>query len=79
MADVVSSYWASFFAARDPNSGAVGQSSLPSWPAYQAAQDNLLAIVEADQISVVTGLKASECDFHIKRIDAAIRAAFSPN
>ena len=78
MADVVSSYWASFFASRDPNSGAVGQAPLPSWPAYRATEDNLLAMVEADQVSVVTGLKASECAFHIKRIDAAIRAAFPP-
>lgn len=78
MADVLSSYWASFFASRDPNSGAIGRTPLPAWPAYQTTQDNLLAIVEADQISVVKGLKASECDFHIKRIDATIRAAFPP-
>jgi len=78
MADVVSSYWANFFSAQDPNSGAIGQSPLPTWPVYQSSQDSLLAMVEADEISVVTGLKEQECSFHIKRIDEMIRAAFPP-
>lgn len=77
MADVVSSYWANFLATHDPNSGLVGlQAPLPAWPVYAASQDNLLAIIEADQVSVVTGLKSQECDFHIQRIDTSIRAAF---
>lgn len=78
MADVVSSYWASFLALQDPNSGAIGQSPLPPWPAYQSADDNLLAIVEADEINVVTGLKEQECSFHIKRTNDKIRAIFPP-
>lgn len=79
MSDVVSSYWASFLASQDPNSGAIGVPGLPSWPVYQSTQDNLLAMVEADEISVVSGLKEQECSFHISRIDKTIRAAFPSN
>lgn len=81
MADVLSSYWGNFFASSDPNIPTISDitnTTLFAWPAYVAAQDNLLAVVEADEVSVVQGLKQEECDFLIPRMDAILRAAFPP-
>jgi hypothetical protein len=80
LADVMATYWGNMIAAHDPNAAAaaVDTAVLAVWPSYQYQVDNLLAIREYDNVTVVTGLKATECDFHIARTDASIRANYPP-
>lgn len=78
MADVMCSYWGNFISSKDgnPNEIYLGLSSLPPWEKYSAEIDNVLIIKTMDDVVSTTGLKQSECDFAIPRIDASIRSKF---
>lgn len=77
MADVMSSYWGNFFASHDPNVESIGRGHLPRWTPYVTTQDNLLAIVDWDNCEMTSGVKKTECDWVIARLDAQIRANFA--
>jgi len=76
MGDVMASYWGNFFVAMDPNVESVGVSRLAAWNTYEADEDNLLVLREANDVYMANGIKKDVCSFVIRRLDSIIRDQF---
>lgn len=76
MADVLSSWWANFFATGNPNNGAIGLNKVPYWKDYVVASDNVLVIETASAISTTLHLKQEKCAFFIPYLNDEIRSEY---
>ena len=82
MADVLTSYWGNSMldteTLHSPSSDIVGLSGLPVWTPFSYGTNETILLPNRTSISVVGGIKISECAFMIPRLDIAIRGDFPP-